>query len=191
VTVLICDLRGFTPLAETLEPEALTELLNSYFSEMVEAVTAHGGMVDKFMGDAVMAVFGLSDDIGDSAAAAVATALEMQTRLHGFNQRQREAGAPVLTNGVGIHCGEVVAGYIGSADRLEFTVIGPTVNLAARIENETRAPNPPILFSAAVAERAGGLAAFQKIGSFKPKGVSGEIDLYTPPSDAPIVGPRT
>lgn len=179
VAVLISDLRDFTPLSEVLEPEVLTELLNRYFGEMVQAITANGGMVDKFMGDAVMAVFGLSDDGRNSAADAIATALEMRSRLGRFNQTQQASRGPLLNNGIGMHFGEVVAGYIGSTDRLEFTVIGPPVNLAARIENEARQPNPPILFSAALAGRAGGAAGARKVGAFRPKGVSGEVELYT------------
>ncbi len=179
LTVLLTDLRDFTPLSETLEPEELTELLNRYFSEMVEAITANGGMVDKFMGDAVMAVFGLPDDARNSAADAIATAVDMRRRLALFNTNQRATRGPILENGIGIHYGEVIAGYIGSADRLEFTVIGPTVNLAARIEHEARKPNPAILFSAATAHKAGITTSSLKVGSFQLKGISGDVELYT------------
>ena len=179
VAVLLSDLRDFTALSEDLEPEALTSLLNGYFGEMVLAIRNHGGMVDKFMGDAVMAVFGLDDGEQNSAAAAVAAALEMRHRLELFNQSQRDQGRPTLSSGIGIHFGQVVAGYIGSADRLEFTVIGPTVNLAARLESETKPPHPPLLFSAEVAERAAGVAEIRPVGSTQLKGVSGEVALYT------------
>ncbi len=179
VAVLLSDLRDFTPLSENLEPEALTTLLNDYFSEMVAAIQNQGGMVDKFMGDAIMAVFGLGEEKADSAAAAVAAALEMRSRLAGFNRAQRDRGQPTLENGIGIHFGEVVAGYIGSADRLEFTVIGPTVNLAARLEDQTKPPHPPLLFSADVAERAKGVAQIRHVGRAALKGVGGKIDLYT------------
>ena len=179
VTILISDLRDFTPLSETMEPEQLTELLNRYFGEMVTAIQDNGGMVDKFMGDAVMAVYGLSDDGRNSAADALATATDMRRRLKLFNGDQTASGSPVLDNGIGIHSGEVVAGYIGGADRLEFTVIGPPVNLAARIENEAKKPNPPILFSAAVAAQAADTWSSRKVTSFQPKGISDQIDLYT------------
>ncbi|MBT3766373.1 MAG: adenylate/guanylate cyclase domain-containing protein [Rhodospirillaceae bacterium] len=179
VTILLSDLRDFTQLSENLEPEVLTKLLNDYFSEMVDAIRTHGGMVDKFMGDAVMAVFGLADEVESSAADAIETAVEMRRRLRLFNDRQRAEGGPVLENGIGIHLGEVVAGYIGSVDRLEYTVIGPSVNLAARIENEARAPNPAILFSSEVAAVARDSQKTLKVGRFKLKGISEDIDLYT------------
>ena len=179
VAILIADLRGFTPLSETLEPEKLTDLLNSYFGEMVVAIKAHGGMVDKFMGDAVMAVFGLFDDGRNSAADAIATGIEMRNRLDLFNEGQRAKNEETLENGIGIHFGEVVAGYIGSTDRLEFTVIGPTVNIAARIESETKPPNPPILISSSVVENAGGIEEVNRVGTFRLKGVTDNIDLYS------------
>ena len=179
VAILIADLRGFTPLSEILEPEALTELLNEYFGEMVAAIDDHGGMVDKFMGDAVMAVFGLFDDGRNSAADAIATAIEMRSRLATFNEGQRADKKTRLDNGIGIHFGEVVAGYIGSADRLEFTIIGPAVNIAARIESETKSPNPPILISASVVENAGKIEGVNRVGTFKLKGVTDNIDLYS------------
>ena len=179
VAILIADLRGFTSMSETLEPEVLTELLNGYFGEMVVAIDANGGMVDKFMGDAVMAVFGLFDDGRNSAADAIATAIEMRNRLALFNERQQTRKEPILENGIGIHFGEVVAGYIGSTDRLEFTVIGPTVNIAARIESETKSPNPPILISASVVENAGEIEGVHLVGTFKLKGVTDNIDLYS------------
>jgi adenylate cyclase len=112
-------------------------------------------MVDKFIGDALLVVFGLTEGGGRPAAeVAVGAALEMRRRLAEYNARLAGRGL-CLKAGIGIHAGEVVAGYLGSADRLEFTVIGHTVNVAARIESQAREPLPSLLFSAEVARRLG------------------------------------
>ena len=173
----LADLRGFTPLAETKDPEELTQLLNAYFAEMVAAVNAHGGMVDKFIGDAVMAVFGLGGD-EDHALKAVRCAIEMRSRLENFNSERCEGDK--LRNGIGLHSGEVVAGLIGSPDRLEFTVIGGAVNVAARLEAQARPPLPPVLMSAAVAERLAGRLELVPTGAVSLKGLSDEIETYAP-----------
>lgn len=178
VAILMADIRNFTPLSEGLEPEELTKLLNDYFSEMVAAIQNHGGMVDKFIGDAIMAIFGLSKERENFALDAVLAAQEMRIRLGKFNQRQPAASKP-LENGIGIHIGDVVAGYIGSQDRLEFTVIGHAVNVASRIEGITKAPNPPLLFSDTVAELITNDIAIKAVLETPLKGVRDKIQLYT------------
>ncbi len=179
VAVLIADLRNFTPLSETMPPEALTDLLNAYFQEMVTAIQQHGGMVDKFIGDAIMAVFGLSDDRKNPAADAVTAALAMRQRLATLNQTRMARGEPPLDNGIGIHYGEVVAGYIGAPNRLEFTVIGHTVNVAARIENHCKAPNPAILFSGEVAARVQKRYPVKELDDVALKGVTERMALFS------------
>lgn len=178
VTVLMADIRDFTALAETIEPEALTALLNGYFTEMVGALSGHGAMVDKFIGDAVMAVFGL-DGRPDHAHQAIRAATAMRTRLKAFNEALAKDGKAPLENGIGLHSGPVVAGLIGSAERLEFTIIGATVNLAARIESQARRPNPAILLSEEVARRIGNDIPVEIIGTAKLKGIGGDTILYT------------
>ncbi|MBF0400031.1 MAG: adenylate/guanylate cyclase domain-containing protein [Magnetococcales bacterium] len=180
VAVLMADIRDFTPLSERLEPEALTTLLNSYFQVMVAAIQQHGGMVDKFIGDAVMAVFGLSEGQSNPATDAVRAALAMREGLQQLNQSfvDRQCSNQ-LDNGIGIHFGEVIAGYIGSQDRLEFTVIGHTVNIAARIESQTKPPNPPILFSDTVAEQLGSDFNVVKVSTVALKGISQQMALFT------------
>lgn len=179
VVVLFSDLRDFTPLSESLPPETLIEVLNGYFAEMVAAIRQHGGMVDKFIGDALLVVFGLTEGSGrPPAEAAVAAALEMRKRLADYNVRLAERGL-CLQAGIGIHMGEVVAGYLGSADRLEFTVIGHTVNVAARIESQARAPLPSLLFSSEVARRLGDGFAAREVGAVALKGVAGAVPLFT------------
>jgi adenylate cyclase len=180
VVILFSDLRDFTPLSESLSPEKLIDVLNGYFTEMVGAIRGHGGMVDKFIGDAVLAVFGLTDgEPGtDSAVSAVRAALEMHKRLAQYNERLREQGIE-LKSGIGIHAGEVVAGYLGSTERMEFTVIGHNVNVAARIESHAKAPKPPLLFSAEVAKRVGLVLDVKEAGMAALKGVGEEMMLYT------------
>ncbi|EKV32435.1 Adenylate cyclase [Caenispirillum salinarum AK4] len=183
VAVLMCDLRDFTPLAERLEPEEVTALLNGYFAEMVAAVHAHHGMVDKFIGDAVMAVFGLAPcpQGRTPERLAVDAALEMRARLAAFNAAH--PNRPPLSHGIGIHAGPAVAGTIGSPDRLEFTVIGSTVNLAARLEAETRAVGEPILMSEAVAAHLNGAA--RPVGTGSLKGLSRPVALFAPQAATP------
>ncbi|WP_164017312.1 adenylate/guanylate cyclase domain-containing protein [Pyxidicoccus trucidator] len=180
VVLLFSDLRDFTPLSESLAPEDLIGVLNGYFGEMVAAIQKHGGMVDKFIGDAVLAVFGLTGGTGNPAESAVAAAREMQQRLEGYNARLAERGL-CLRAGIGIHAGEVVAGYLGSAERLEFTVIGHAVNVAARIESHAREPRPSLLFSAEVARRLTGTLEVQEVESVSLKGVAEPMSLFTVP----------
>jgi len=179
VTILMCDLRDFTPLAESMEPEVLTSLLNGYFSEMVAVIQKNGGIVDKFIGDAIMAVFGVLEESENSPLAAVKAALDMQSRLQAFNAQAATLGRPVLRAGIGIHVGEVVAGYLGSTDRLEFTVIGTPVNMAARIESFAKPPNPPILFSKEVAEAVEPHLPVEYITTASLKGMSQPVDLFS------------
>lgn len=178
VAVLMSDIRGFTPLAENMDPEELVTLLNGYFSEMVKAIQNNGGMVDKFIGDAVMAVFGLGEQSDESIICqqAVAAAQEMQVRLAHYNGTIKNAEYAEINNGIGIHFGEVIAGYIGSEERLEFTVMGNTVNMAARIEGQCKEPNPAILFSEQVADH---IEKAEFIIAADLKGLSQPVKLFS------------
>jgi adenylate cyclase len=133
VAVLFSDLRGFTALSETMRPDAVAALLSEYFTEMVECVFKHGGTLDKFIGDAVMAQWGAPLGAPDDADQALSAALDMQRSLETLNVRWRAEGRPELRAGIGMSYGEVFAGNIGSERRLEFTVIGDVVNTAARL----------------------------------------------------------
>lgn len=149
--VLFTDLVGFTELSAQLEPAPLFALLNRYFEAIAAAVIEQQGLVDKFIGDALMAEFGVPRSRGDAteALAAVTAALIMQRRLATLNRSLEAQGLPPLRQGIGLHVGEVIAGNLGSSQRLEFTVIGATVNLACRLEALTRRfPEHPILISA-------------------------------------------
>jgi adenylate cyclase len=133
VAVLFSDIRGFTKLSESMTPDEMATFLSEYFTEMVDCVFRHGGTLDKFMGDAVMAQWGAPLGAGDDADRAVLAAMDMMRALPGMNDRWRGMGRPELSIGIGLNFGEVFAGNIGSERRLEFTVIGDTVNTASRI----------------------------------------------------------
>ena len=138
VTVLFADIRGFTSLSEIIEPDEVVTMLNVYFSEMVEIIFQHGGTIDKFMGDGLMALFGAPYTSPKDAANAVRAGIEMQRRLNMIRGTfARKDGSALDVNiGIGINTGNVVVGYIGSQRRTDYTAIGDTVNLAARLEHE-------------------------------------------------------
>lgn len=134
VTILFADIRDFTTISEKLAPEQVVEMLNEYFTEMVDAVFEYGGVLDKFIGDGMMAVFGSIDDSTDHARRAVQCGLRMKARLAKINGDRESRGEPAICIGIGIHTDEVVVGNIGSRKRLEYTVIGDGVNTCARVE---------------------------------------------------------
>jgi class 3 adenylate cyclase len=140
VSVLFCDLRGFTTLAEKMSPEEVVEMLNEWFAEATRAIQAHGGVVDKFIGDAVMALFGVPESRPDAAADAVRAALALRDALSALNQRHLalEPRREPLRIGVGIDTGDAVVGFIGSHLRQSYTAIGDTVNTASRLESATK-----------------------------------------------------
>ena len=183
VVVLFSDLRGFTTMSETMEPEQMVERLNGYFDAMVQAVTSCGGVVDKFIGDAVMAVFGGVLPLDDPCAAALGAAREMRARLALLNATWRQAGLEPFEHGIGLHAGEVLMGAIGSRRRKNFTVIGDAVNIAARVEGLTRGLSEPILLTGAVWQQ---LPAEQRRtcvphGARKVKGRTAEVEIYGVP----------
>ncbi len=135
VTVLFTDIRGFTALSEGMRPDDMAALLTEYRTEMVDIVFRHGGTLDKFIGDAVMAQWGAPLEAQDDPDRAVRAAMEMVAALDRLNERFRAGGRPELQVGIGLNYGEAFAGYIGSESRLEFTVIGDTVNTASRLSS--------------------------------------------------------
>ena len=141
VTVLFCDVRGFTPLSERLSPEEVVSLLNDFYTLMIETTFKHDGTLDKFMGDAVMAIFGAPIAHPDHSARAVQTALAMREGIGGLNARRAQQGKEGVAIGIGVSAGEAVAGTVGTEDRMEYTVIGDSVNLAARLESNAK-PGP-------------------------------------------------
>ena len=184
VTVLFCDLQGFTTLtkrrSDAGQTQALVEQLNAYLTEMVEVITAHGGTVDKFIGDCVVAVFGspVSRGVQEEAVAAVQCAQAMGQALAQLNQGWQLKGIEPLGNGIGLASGEVVVGQIGSPRRMEFTVIGEKVNLAARLEALTRKLEVNVLLDGATMDLARAQVAFRPMG-LQPIRGAGDIDVYT------------
>ena len=133
--MLFADIRDFTTLSESMSPEQVVEMLNDYFSEMVDAVFEQGGVLDKFIGDGMLAVFGSLDELPDHRRRAVLAGLRMKARLAKINGEREMRGERPIGIGIGIHTDEVVVGNIGSRKRLEYTVIGDGVNTCARVES--------------------------------------------------------
>ena len=142
VTVLFADIRGFTPLAEALGARRVVDLLNEYFSYMVDVIGAEDGIIDKYIGDAIMVLFGVPTSHGDDADRAVAAARRMHRALRLMNELR---SGPALRIGIGISSGPAIAGQIGSPDRMNYTVIGQPANLASRVEGVTKAYGTKIL----------------------------------------------
>lgn len=134
VTILFCDIRRFTSLAEEMPAPQVVELLNTFFSRMIQVVLAHGGTVDKLMGDSVMALFGVPRATATDPLRAVRCALDMHRALAELNRERAQLQQPPIEMGIGINSGPVVAGNIGSIDRMDYTVIGDNVNIAARLQ---------------------------------------------------------
>ncbi|MFQ6537741.1 MULTISPECIES: CHASE2 domain-containing protein [Aphanothece] len=179
--VLFTDLVGFTPLSAQLDPPALFALLNRYFEAIAVAVIEEQGLLDKFIGDALMAEFGVPRSRGDraEALAAVRAALAMQERLEALNRELEAQGHPCLRHGIGLHVGEVIAGNLGSSQRLEFTVVGAAVNVASRLEGLTRQyPDHPILLSGAVLELLPASVRAVHLGAHQLKGWPVPLEVY-------------
>jgi adenylate cyclase len=152
VTVLFADVRGFTSLSEHAPPEQVVQMLNRYFSAMTEIIFAHGGTLDKYIGDGLMALFGAPAATPDDATNAVACAAAMQRQVQPINEALRAEGLSEIKVGIGLHTGVATVGYIGSERRTEYTAIGDTVNLAARLEQN--AAGGQVLISEAAARAA-------------------------------------
>ncbi|OLA98982.1 MAG: hypothetical protein AUH08_13200, partial [Verrucomicrobia bacterium 13_2_20CM_54_12] len=180
-TVLFSDLIGFTTLSEKADPEALVSQLNEYLSRMTSVVFSNGGTLDKFIGDAIMAVwgnvrsFGMAQDAKNCARAALA----MRCELKKLNQKWREEGRMGLGMGIGINQGEVVVGNIGSHERMDPTVIGDSVNLASRLEGLTRIYGVDILVGASAAELTRDEVHLRSVARVQVKGKSKPVDVFT------------
>jgi adenylate cyclase len=150
LAVMFTDIRGFTTIAEKMPPEEIVESLNAYFGPMVDVVQAHGGIVDKYIGDAIMAFFGAPVKHDNDALQAVNCGFGMLEALAAFNARQTQRGRPSFSVGIGINFGEVTVGNIGSEKKMDYTVIGDMVNLASRLEGLTKVYRVPFLVSESV-----------------------------------------
>ena len=161
VTILNADIRGFTNLAHEMDPDEVVHLLNEYFAAVVPVLFARNGTIDKYMGDAILAVFGSPEADPDQHENAVLAAVEMQAAVAKLNQDRERRGEPCREFGIGVHCGEVVHGFVGTADRMEFTVIGDVVNRTARYCSA--AEGGQVLVSAEMYERVWKVADTEKV----------------------------
>jgi adenylate cyclase len=176
VTVLFCDIRGFTPMAERLPPEEVVTLLNEFYELMIDTTFKHEGTLDKFLGDAVMAIFGAPIQHEDHALRAIRTAVAMQTRVAELSRRRQAKGKDPIAVGIGISAGEVVAGTVGTEERMEYTVIGDSVNLAARLEQNAKPGQ--ILISHRTYRKVEDLVDARPLGTSKVKGKEEEVSVY-------------
>ena len=183
ITVLFSDIRGFTTLSESRAPAEVVQLLNRYFERQVEVVFRHGGTLDKFIGDCIMAFWGAPMDDSGHARHAVAAAMEMQEVLLEFKRELQAEGSDVgdFDVGIGVHSGPAVVGFIGAQRKLDYTAIGDTVNLASRVEGMTKGV-ARVLVTRETVEACNGSAefAFQHHGAFAVKGRAAEVNLYEP-----------
>lgn len=178
ITILFCDLRGFTTFAEKRSAQELVGILNEYFTDMVDCVMGEGGVVDKYIGDNIMAVFGAPVSRPDDAVRAVRAALKMRVALDKLNARFAARGVEPLRFGIGLHTGEVVAGNIGSVKRMEYTVIGDAVNVASRLESKTKELDTDLLISEATRERLADDVDVEAIGEIHVKGRAQAVKIF-------------
>jgi class 3 adenylate cyclase len=178
VTIIFTDIRGFTTLSETLNPHDLIGLLNSYFAELLPIIDKNGGVLDKFIGDAMMIVFGTPLAKEDDALRAVKTGLEIQAKVKALNVAREREGRDHITMGIGINTGNVIAGNVGSEDRMEYTVLGDAVNVAARLEGQSRTGDV-IISDDTYAEVKDKVVAVKSDEKVALKGKAEAVNIYT------------
>jgi len=177
--IWFCDLKGFTALSERLPGQVLIDTLNAYFDATTSAIETQGGEILKFIGDAVLAIFPPAQgDMAAAAGAALDAARDAAQQIERANEERVAAGAPAIECGIALHVGDVIYGNVGGRNRLDFTVIGPAVNLASRIEALTRDLNRQVLVSADFAAAATG--DFEDLGSFDLKGLARRQSVFAP-----------
>lgn len=178
ITILFSDIRGFTSLSEKSSPEEAVRILNEYFTAMGEIINKNQGVLDKFIGDAIMAFWGAPQKIENHAEMACRTALEMCGKLRELNKIWQERGLPVLNIGIGINTGGAVVGNVGSEKRFDYTVIGDTVNLASRLEGLNKEFNASIIISESVFQKIKDILRVRAIGEVKVKGKEEMVKIY-------------
>ncbi|HZR72134.1 adenylate/guanylate cyclase domain-containing protein [Bradyrhizobium sp.] len=174
--IMICDLRDFTHISDNWPRDDVIDLLNGYFDAMSEPIARHGGEILKFMGDGLLAIFPLSEP---SACADLLRAVaEARQAMSALNEKNTEAGRAPLNFGIGVHVGDVMYGNIGSSARLDFTVIGPAVNMASRLETLTKQVGKNVLLSHAFADLVKAEFELERVGEFPVRGFSEPVELF-------------
>jgi adenylate cyclase len=186
LTLLFSDLAGFTSMSERLTPDAVANVMNLYLNAMTRIVMAQGGTVDKFIGDAVMAFWGAPLEDPEHGVHAVRAALAMQAALASLQPRLDEMGAGKLAMRIGLHSGPAIVGNMGSDLRFDYTALGDTVNLAARLEGVNKAYGTTILLSAETAKRLAGSIGLRRVDRVRVKGKALPMDIFTPSSNADL-----
>ena len=180
VTVLFCDIRSFTAMSEKMEASEVVQLLNKYFTTLGKCIAAHHGIINKYIGDAIMAIFGAPVKSENSARDAFLAALDMRKALVEVNEDFKKEGFPEVHFGIGIHTGPVFAGTIGAENRMEYTVIGDTVNTASRLESLCKTYTKDLILSEASAEKLGKESAgLSFVADAEIRGKSQPMKLYT------------
>ena len=179
ITVLFSDIRGFTTIAEVMRPEAVVRLLGEYFERMVEVVMRHQGTIDKFLGDGMMVIFGAPLDDAYQEEHAVAAAIEMQRELSTLSTKWQAEGRPTIRMGIGINSGAAIVGNIGSDQRMEYTAIGDTVNLASRLESASKELNVEIVVSEQTYDAVRPLFRWKSVGEVTVRGRVEPVRAYS------------
>ena len=177
-TVMFCDIRGFTSLVESQPPEETIELLNTYYTLMFDAINGRGGVVNQMIGDGLMAIFGAPLPLDRHAEAAALAALDMIEMIELLAVERKSAGRAPIRIGIGIGTGNLVAGYTGTQQRATYTCIGDTVNVAARLEQHTKAVARAILVDAATRAELGDDFAIEALGAVELRGKSAAVEVF-------------
>ncbi len=178
-TIFFSDIRGFTGMSESMQPEQVVELLNEYMTRMVAIITKRQGIVDKYIGDAIMGLWGVPLGKADDTYNAVRACLDMRMELAALNEARIKRGQHALKIGMGLNCGMVIAGNIGSEEKMEYTVIGDTVNTASRMESMTKEYGTDFLIPLAVQEKVKDRFIFEEADPVKVKGKTDPIRVFT------------
>ena len=178
LTILFSDVRNFTTLTESADPTELIALLNEYLAAMTEIIFKYDGIVDKFIGDGILAYWGAFTPGRNHALLAAQASLEMLERLAGLNRRWEGEGRKTIAIGIGLNTGEVIFGNVGSGKKIEFTVIGDPVNLASRLEGLNKEFKTSIIISDFTREQLGDLARVRPLGGVKVKGKTVETQVF-------------
>jgi adenylate cyclase len=178
ITVFFSDIRGFTTISEGMSPEKLVHFMNEYLSAMTKIVLKHNGVVDKYIGDAIMAFWGAPIKIKNHAEIACQTSLDMLEELKELNKKWQKEGYPEIKIGIGLNTGEAVIGNMGSYERFDYTAMGDTINLGSRLESQTKEFGVKIIISEATKKAAGTSFITKKLGKVKVKGKNKAVMIY-------------